>query len=299
MTKILITGSSGQVGSYLAKYLDSKYDVTGISRHISNDKFINKITTIGDIRDKNIIDKITKNVDIIIHTAAHLNTLISFENPTLNADINIIGTLNLLNASRKNNISKIIYFSTSAVYGNYEYLPIDEEHPLNPISPYGLSKLTAEKYCYLFNKLFNLSTVCIRPFNIYSTNEDLNRPYVSVVSIFADKIKKNEPLTIRGGGQQIRDFVHVKDVASFIEIILERNDVIGQTYNLGSGKPINILDLAKLILKIYKKDESNIQYEKGEEGKIEHSYADITKAKKIGYNPQITIEKGLICNGDI
>lgn len=295
MTKILITGSSGQVGSYLVKNLSKKYEVIGLCRHPLKDK----VSVNGDIRDKTLINDLTKNVDVIIHTAAQLNTPISIQNTIIDAEININGTLNLLSAARINNVSKFIYFSTSAVYGNYKYLPIDENHPLNPISPYGISKLTGERYCHFFNTFFDLPTICIRPFNIYSTNENLNRPYVSVVSIFADKIKKNEPLIIRGGGQQIRDFVHVKDVASFIEIIVERNDVTGQTYNLGSGKPIHILDLAKLILKTYKKDESYIRYEKGEEGKIEHSYANITKAKKIGYNPQITIEKGLIGDGDI
>jgi len=295
MTKILITGSSGQVGSYLIKYLSKKYEIIGLCRHPLKDK----VSINGDIRDKTLINDLTKKVDIIIHTAAQLNTPVSLQNIILDAEININGTLNLLSAARVNNVSKFIYFSTSSVYGNYKYLPIDEEHPLNPISSYGISKLTGERYCHLFNTLFDLSTVCIRPFNIYSTNENLNGSYVSVVSIFADKIKKNESLIIRGGGQQIRDFVHVKDVASFIKIILERKDVIGQTYNLGSGKPIHILDLAKLIIKIYKKDESYIQYEKGEEEKIEHSYADITKAKKIGYNPQITIEKGLIIDEDV
>ena len=296
--KILITGISGHVGSYLTKYFNKKYNIIGIHKNINNKSSLNN-TVICDIRNKHIINKIMKDIDIVIHTASQTNIKISLENPIYDANVNIIGTLNLLNAAKKYNIEKFIYFSTSAVYGNYKYLPIDEKHPLNPISPYGLSKATAERYCILFNKTFDMPTICIRPFNIYSNDEDLTRLYASIVSIFIDRIRRNKSIFIYGSGNQKRDFVHVKDIASFIEIILRRKNITGEIYNLGCGKHISILELAKLILDIYGKDEDNIKYKKHEEGKIEHSYANITKAKKIGYNPQITIEKGLIDNENI
>lgn len=293
--KILISGSSGQIGSYLVEHFSKKYDVVGLDIKKCGIPEVDKITILGDIRDKNIVNKLIKDVDAVIHTAAQLNIKRSLENPILDADINIMGTLNLLDAARKNkNISKFVYLSSSVVYGNPEYLPIDENHPLNPVSAYGLSKLTGEKYCYLFDKVFGLPVVCVRPFNVYGNREDPKSPYVSIVSKFADMVRNNKPLIIYGDGKQMRDLVHVKDVASFIEIVLEGSETVEEVYNLGSGKPVTVLEVAKLVLKMNGKDEKdNIIYEKQEKGKIEHSYADIKKSMKIGYKPQITIDKGI------
>jgi len=293
--KILISGSSGQVGSCLVEHFSKKYDVIGLDIKKSGIPEIDRITTLGDIRDKDIVNKLVKDVDAVIHTAAQLNIKRSLENPILDADINIMGTLNLLDATRKNkNISKFVYLSSSVVYGNAEYLPIDENHPLNPVSAYGLSKLTGEKYCFLFNKVFGLPIVCIRPFNIYGNRENTKSSYVSIVSKFVDMVRNNKPLIIYGDGKQMRDLVHVKDVASFIEIVLERAETVGEAYNLGSGKPVAVLDIAKLVLRMNGKNEKeNIVYKKEEEGKIEHSYADIKKSLKIGYKPKITIGQGI------
>jgi UDP-glucose 4-epimerase len=293
--KILISGSSGQVGSCLVEHFSKRYNVVGLDVKKSGIPEVDRITTLGDIRDKDIVNKLVKDVDAVIHTAAQLNIKRSLENPILDADINIMGTLNLLDAARKNkNISKFVYLSSSVVYGNPEYLPIDENHPLNPVSAYGLSKLTGEKYCFLFNKVFGLPIVCVRPFNIYGSREDPKSSYVSIVCKFTDMVRNNKPLIIYGDGKQMRDLVHVKDVASFIEIVLEKPETAGIVYNLGSGKPVTVLEIAKLVLKMNRKDEKgNIIYEKQEKGKIEHSYADIRKSRKIGYKPQITIDEGI------
>jgi UDP-glucose 4-epimerase len=293
--KILISGSSGQVGSCLVEHFSKRYNVLGLDVKKSGIPEVDRITTLGDIRDKDIVNKLVKDVDAVIHTAAQLNIKRSLENPILDADINIMGTLNLLDAARKNkNISKFVYLSSSVVYGNPEYLPIDENHPLNPVSAYGLSKLTGEKYCFLFNKVFGLPIVCVRPFNIYGSREDPKSSYVSIVCKFTDMVRNNKPLIIYGDGKQMRDLVHVKDVASFIEIVLEKPETAGVVYNLGSGKPVTVLEIAKLVLKMNGKDEKgNIIYEKQEKGKIEHSYADIKKSVKIGYKPKITLDKGI------
>ena len=293
LRKILISGSSGQVGSHLVEHFSEKYEVIGLDIKKSGVPKIDKITNLGDIRDKNIVNEVIKEVDAVIHTASQLNVNSSLENPVLDADINIMGTLNLLDVARKNkNIFKFIYLSSSAVYGKHRYLPIDENHPLEPVSPYGLSKLTGERYCFLFNRLFDLPIVCIRPFNMYSIGEDPESPYASIVSKFIDRIMNNQTLIIHGDGKQIRDFVHIKDAISFIDIVLERSDTIGEVYNLGSGKPITVLEIAKIVSKISGRKE-NIIYKKEEKGKIEHSYADIKKSIKIGYKPKIAIEEGI------
>ncbi|MCX6666446.1 MAG: NAD-dependent epimerase/dehydratase family protein [Euryarchaeota archaeon] len=293
--KIFISGSSGQIGSYLFEYFSKKYEVTGLDVKKSGIPIVDKRTILGDIRDKNIISKMVKKVDVVIHTASQLNIQRSLENPPFDADVNILGTLNVLNAARENKkILKFIYLSTSAVYGEHKYLPIDENHPLNPVSPYGLSKLTAEKYSFLFHKIFDLPIVCVRPFNIYSRRENPRAPYISLVSRFVNNAKNNKPLIIHGTGKQKRDFVHVNDIVTFIDIILNREDVVGEIYNVGSGHPIQIIDLAKSVLNLYGKNEmNNIQFEDEEKGAINHSYADITKSRKIGYNALVTIEAGI------
>ena len=219
---ILITGSTGQVGSRLFEYFSKNYEVIGLDIKKSGISDVDNKTTLGDIRDFNIIKKLVKKADIIIHTASQLNINKSIEDPILDADINITGTLNLLEAARqKKDIKRFIYFSSSAVYGNNQYLPIDEKHPLKAVSPYGVSKLAGEKYCLLYNNLFQLPTTIIRPFNIYSSKENPKNPYTSIISKFTYQIQKNKPITIYGNGTQMRDFVHVNDVVSFVEILLK------------------------------------------------------------------------------
>jgi len=295
MEKILITGSSGQVGSYLVEHFSERYDVIGLDIKNSGISEVDTLTIRGDIRDKNVVNKVVNKVDIIIHTAAQLDINRSLENPILDADINIMGTLNLLNAARENkNISKFIYFGSAAVYGHPKYLPIDENHKVDPVSPYGLSKLTGEKYCFLFNKIFDVPVVSIRPFNIYGNRENPSSSYASIITKFVDAAERNKPLIIYGSGKQLRDFVYVEDVVSFVEIVMERNDTVGEIYNLGSGQPTTILDVAKLVLKISgKSEETAILHKKEEKGKINHSYADIKKSKEIGYIPKVSIEKGI------
>lgn len=293
--KILITGSSGQVGSQLVEYFMDKYEVVGLDIKKSGIKIVDDVTKLCDIRDKEAVNNLVKNVDFIIHAAAQLDENRSLEDPIFDANLNIIGTLNLLELARKSGkLSKFIYLSTSAVYGNSKYLPIDEKHPLDPISPYGLSKMAAEKYCILFNKLFDLPVVCLRPFNIYSSREDSVEGFVSIAYRFVERVKNNKPLIIHGDGKQMRDFIHVKDVISFVDLIIDKKDVAGEIYNLGCGKPLNILDIARLVLRISGKDEDkNIIYQELYEKKIEHSYADIKKAKKLGWKAKISIEDGI------
>lgn len=293
--KILISGSSGQVGSSLLEYLLSKYEVIGIDIKKSNIDAVKKATIIGDIKDKDFIDKVVKDVNIIIHTAAQLDIKKSIENPVFDAELNIIGTLNLLEAARKNkNFSKFIYFSTSSVYGNYRYLPIDEKHPLKPISPYGLSKMTAEKYCFMYHDLFDLPIVILRPFNIYSNREDTSKKFVSLIYRFCNNIKSNRKIKIHGDGTQKRDFIHVRDVIAFIDKIISNEKTNGEIFNIASGKPLSILDIALLVLKLGQKEKDTcLEFINKTEGKIDHSYADIKKAKKYGFSPKISIEEGI------
>lgn len=292
--RILITGSSGTVGSYLTEYLQAKHEIVGFDIYKPSSSQVEDVTVQGDIRNRDMVSELTKNIDVIIHLAAQLNIDYSKKNPVFDADVNIMGTLNLLDAARKQNIPRFIFFSSAAVYGQPEYLPIDEKHPLNPVSPYGLSKLTGERYGFLFNNLYSLPFTAVRPSNIYSENEKPESSFVSVISTFVSKVKKGEALDVRGDGKQQRDFVHVEDVAHFIDILLYNEATIGEVYNLGGGQPWRILDVARLVLReTGNREESGLTFNHKDDEKGGDSYFDIGKARKIGYSPSVPVEEGI------
>lgn len=296
--KFLITGGLGQVGSSIAEVLSKHHEVVILDNYSNNyikNDFEKDIDIInGDIRNLEIVKTVSENVDCIIHTAAQIDVNRSINDPIYDADNNLIGTLNMLEAARNcSNIQKFIYFSSAAVFGIPAYLPIDEKHPCNPISPYGLSKLTGEKYCLLYHRLYNLPVACIRPFNIYSEKQDVKNPYSGVISKFIEKVLVNEPPIIFGNGEQTRDFVHVTDVVAFIELIIENDDSIGEVFNVGTGRSTSINELAHMILTLSGKEDLGVLYEQKREGDIEQSFSDIEKSMKLGYKPKMLIEDGL------
>lgn len=291
---ILITGGMGQVGSYLVEHFHNEHSVTIID---------NRESVVGwqppgdvkvlrtDIRDKNIAQLI-KGTEVIIHTAAQVSVEKSLQSPCFDADNNILGTLNLLEAARKKNVERFIYFSSAAVYGNPEYTPIDEAHPTRPLSPYGLSKLTGERYALLYNELFDLPVVCLRPFNIYSPRQDPKSPYSGVISIFIERVRHGLPPVILGDGQQVRDFISVHDVVAMVELALKKDAMRGGVYNIGTGMPTTVQQLAELIIEIFDAD-VRIEYAAERQGDIRESVADITAATKHGYVPGVSLREGL------
>jgi UDP-glucose 4-epimerase len=291
---IIITGGMGQVGSYLAEHFHNEHSVTIIDNNKSvvgwqppeNVEIIH-----ADIRDKNIAQFIN-SADIIIHTAAQVSVEKSTESPCFDADNNIMGTLNLLAAARKAEVKRFIYFSSAAIYGNPKYTPIDEAHPTEPLSPYGLSKLTGERYTLMYHSLFNLPAVCLRPFNIYSPRQDPRSPYSGVISIFIDRIKHGLPPVIFGDGMQVRDFVSVHDVVNMVEIAMKKDAMSGKVYNVGTGKPTTVRELAEIIIELFDA-KVEIKYAEPRRGDIRESVADISAARKQGYKPKISLRDGL------
>ena len=279
---ILITGSSGQLGSYL---VESIPDSLGLD--IRRSKYT-KI--VADIRDN--LDYLLENykINTIIHAAAQVSVVKSVEKPKQDANNNIIGTINLLDYARRYYVEHFIYISSAAVYGEPEYLPIDEEHPTNPKSPYGLSKLTGEKYSLLYGELYGLKVASIRPFNIFSPRQDPNSPYSGVISIFVHRAKEGLPLIIYGDGEQTRDFVNVQDVVQLVKIVLEKKAT--GIYNCGTGKETSINELANIIVELSGKD-VEIVHSKPREGDIRRSYAEISRAKGIGYVPRTNLKEDL------
>lgn len=301
-SRILVTGGAGFIGSHIVDhFLARDIEVTAldnlsggalenIKQHIGkkNFRFIK-----GDIRDSRLVKNLTKDVDAVIHQAALVSVPDSLKNPYLTNDVNVNGTLNLLKASVNSNVSRFLYASSCAIYGNVEALPIKEECLPNPTSPYGASKLAAENYVRVFYENFDLETVCLRYFNVYGSRQAYNQ-YSGVITLFLNYLEKNRPLTIFGDGNQTRDFVHVQDIAEANILATKTDGIAGEAFNIASGKPTTINQLANMLLELTGKTENKIRYSKPRKGDIKHSFADISKAKnKLGYKPKISLKDGL------
>jgi len=282
MGKILITGSSGQLGSYL---------IENIPESIGVDLKASQYTQlVWDLR-KNP-EEILRNyeIDTIIHAAAQVSVVKSVEVPKFDAENNIMGTINLLEYARKHDVEHFIYISSAAVYGEPKYLPIDEEHPTEPESPYGLSKLTGEKYALLYHKLYGIKVASVRPFNIFSPRQDPQNPYSGVISIFVERAKKGLSLIIYGDGEQTRDFVNKEDVVQLIKLVIEK-EATG-IYNCATGKETSINELARIIKELSQKS-IEIIHDRPRKGDIRRSYASIEKAKKLGYWPKTNLREDI------
>ena len=291
---ILITGGLGQVGSYLTEELSKggHNDVTVLDNLSSNIKdFVppqEVVVVEGGILDKELVDKLVSESDVIIHTAAQVSVVKSIADPGYDYEVNISGTLNLLNAARKSNIRRFVYISSAAVYGNPVYLPIDEKHPTNPMSPYGLSKLTGERYAMLFHSLYGLPVVCLRPFNIYSSRQNPNSPYSGVITKFIERAKLGKAPVIFGDGNQTRDFVSIHDVVDVVVKCIECDDAVGEVFNVGTGVATTVNELAELC------SDMEPEYRVVQSGDIRDSYADVGKLRElVGCVPAQSLENGL------
>jgi len=300
-SRILVTGGAGFIGSHIVDRLLKKGTAVAVLDNLRGGKFENikqhmkkkNFSFInGDLRDYSSVERAVKDVDAVIHLAGVISVSESFENPYLYNDVNVVGTLNVLNASLKSNVKRFIYASSCAVYGDPKELPVKETGPFHPNSPYAISKRTAELYVQLHFKAFGLETVCLRFFNVYGPRQVHNQ-YSGVIIKFLDCLKLNRPLMIFGDGEQTRDFINVQDVVEANMLTLERNSVVGEVFNIGTGVATRIDHLAKTMLEIAK-GHSKIIYSKAREGDIRHSVADVSKAKEmLRFFPKVSLESGL------
>lgn len=304
MSKIIITGGAGFIGSHIAErcvseghevvIIDDMDDYYSPVLKKKNVDYVSKFGTVtfirGDITNLEfLMGVIDDNVDYVIHEAAQAGVRISVENPFKPNNINVVGTLNVLQASIDSNVKRVINASSSSVYGKVEYLPFDEKHPTQPVSPYGVSKLAAEHYCRVFYEVYGLPTVSLRYFTVYGPRM---RPDLAI-SIFTEKMLKNEPITIFGDGEQTRDFTYIDDVVAINMKLLDTNRTDGVVMNIGSGNRISVNDLAKNLKEIVGSS-SGISYADVQKGDAEHTLADVGLVKElIGYESSVKIEDGL------
>ncbi|NPA62076.1 MAG: SDR family oxidoreductase [Methanococci archaeon] len=291
---ILVTGGAGFIGSHIVdKLIENTHDViildnltTGNKNNINpKAEFVN-----ADIRDKDLNEKINfKDVEVIIHQAAQINVRSSVENPMHDANINVLGTINILEMMRKYDINKIVFASSGgAVYGEPNYLPVDEDHPITPLSPYGLSKYVGEEYIKLYNRLYGIEYAILRYSNVYGERQD-PRGEAGVISIFIDKMLKNQSPIIFGDGNQTRDFVYVGDVAKANLMALNwKNEVV----NIGTGKETSVNELYKIIANELNYKNEPI-YDKPREGEVYRIFLDIKKAQNLGWIPDVDLKEGI------
>ncbi len=247
---------------------------------------------VGDICDRDLAQTASKDIDVVIHLAAQTGVIPSIENPWLDMKLNVIGTLNYLEAARKNGIKKFVFASSSAPLGEQKP-PINEEKVPRPLSPYGAAKLAGEGYCSAYYSSFGVNTVALRFSNVYGPGSYHKG---SVVAAFFKMVLKGEPLIIYGDGNQTRDFLYTDDISRAI-MKASKSNVGGEVFQIASGTETTINDLASMIKEITKKDVSGpikVIHEKERKGEIIRSYSDIEKAKRIlGYTPEMPLENGL------
>ena len=289
--KILVTGGAGFVGSNLANELSKNNEVFVLDNLYTGKKenLNRKIKLIkGDDTDYGAVEKTIRGMDYVFHFAALTSGEYSLKNPKEVFNVNTFGTYNVLKASLKNKVKKVIYASTAGVYGDSPELTKKETMKPEPKTPYAFSKLNSEYLCSAFSKL-GLKTIYLRFFNIYGPNQNLNSDYSAVIPIFINNALKNKPLKLENQGKQTRDFIFVKDVVDACTLAIKKGHGV---YNVCSGKEITVKELAENIKKLVKSSSRMINAPE-RKNDIEKSLGSYSKINKLGWKPNTNIEQGL------
>lgn len=300
MARILITGGAGFIGSNMADFfLEKGHDIhildnlsTGNLKNLTHIKSQVSLYE-GDICDDKVLQKAIKNCDYVFHLAALRSVPKSFSNPEEYERVNVIGTIKLLQLSVENKIKKFVFASSSSVYGDATKLPLKENLPCNPISPYAISKFNAELYCKLFYNNYKLPTVALRYFNVFGPRQSLENKYAVVIPKFIQALYSNETPPVYGDGHQTRDFTFVENVIAAHEAVIKSDKTHGKAYNVACGERHSVLDLAKDLNKIMKKD-IKPRFLTVRPGDVLHTQASIDSLHNdTGYVPPASFHKGL------
>ncbi|GAA0668830.1 SDR family oxidoreductase [Natronoarchaeum mannanilyticum] len=306
--QILVTGGAGFIGGHLAESfagaghdvtvldnLDPYYD-TGIKQHNveaaeeaaenadATYEFVN-----GSVTNQDTVTELVSDADVVYHQAAQAGVRTSVDNPRKPHEVNVDGTLNVLDAARDSDVERVVLASSSSVYGKPEYLPYDEDHPTNPVSPYGVSKLAAEQYARVYSELYDLSTVSLRYFTVYGPRM---RPNMAMTN-FVSRCLNGKPPVIYGDGEQTRDFTYIDDIVRVNEQLLTDDSADGEIMNVGSTDNIDIQTLAGVV-RDELAPELELEYDEARTGDAEHTHADVSKANELlGYEPTVDIREGV------
>jgi nucleoside-diphosphate-sugar epimerase len=313
MSLYLITGGAGFIGSNIVEELLRRNQKVRILDNFSTGKRENiacikeifekeninnfdKLDVVeGDIRSYHIVREAIEGVDFILHQAALPSVPRSVKDPITSNEVNVVGTLNILNAAKETKVKRIVYASSSSVYGDLEVLPKTEDMLPKPLSPYAVSKLAGEKYCQVFTKLYGLETVVLRYFNVFGPRQDPNSQYSAVIPKFIKIIKEGKSPTVHGDGEQSRDFTYVSNVVEANLLACKKNteDLSGEVFNAAFGKRITINELVNSINNILETD-IKPNYADPRPGDVKHSLSNIGKIRQLlDYEPEIDFYEGL------
>lgn len=300
--KYLVTGGAGFIGSNIVKEILNRGEkvvvldnfATGKRENIlgfSSDKNFQLIE--GDLSSFHIVREAVRGVDYILHQGALPSVPRSINDPITTNNVNILGTLNILEAAKEFNVKRVVYASSSSIYGNSSISPKKEDFPVNPLSPYALSKYTAERYCQIYHELYRLETVCLRYFNVFGPNQDPTSQYSAVIPKFIKLISENKAPIIYGDGFHSRDFTYVTNNVNANLLACTAKNVSGEVLNIACGESFTLLELVKEINRILNKQIKPI-FKPSRLGDVKNSIADISKAKKfLNYSVTVNFKNGL------
>lgn len=302
MTTYLVTGGAGFIGSNIVEELVRRGERVWVLDNFSTGKraniasFLEDIELIeGDLRHLDTVRRATEGVDYVLHQGAIPSVPRSIDHPLDTDESNVRGTLNLLVAARDAGVKRVVYASSSAIYGDTPTLPKAEEMKPAPLSPYAVSKLAGEYYCQVFYQVYGLETVALRYFNVFGPRQDPTSQYAAVIPKFVTAMLRSEQPTIYGDGEQSRDFSYVTNVVQANLLAATAPGVGGQVFNIACGQRYNLLELVDTINRILGTDITPV-HTTPRVGDVRHSLADIARARKmLGYQVEVEFEEGLHC----
>jgi len=297
----LVTGGAGFIGSHIVQQLVTKGERVRVLDNFSFGKqenlrgMENQVEVfLGDLLDQPVVRKAMEGVEVVFHQAALRSVPLSVKDPVLVNRVNVEGTVNVLVAARDTGVRRVVYASSSSVYGDSKVLPKNERQIPIPISPYAVSKLSGEHYCKVFTKLYGLETVGLRYFNVYGPRQDPSSEYAAVIPRFIHWALRGEPLEVHGDGRQSRDFTYIDNVVNANLLAAHCLDGIGEAFNVGQGHSQTLLDLIELLQEILN-IELRLLHTSGRDGDVRHTLADISESERcLGYRPQFSFEEGIV-----
>ncbi len=297
--KVLVTGGGGFIGSNLVRGLLERGDTVRVLDNFSTGNRMNldglDVDVVeGELRSYERVHAAVRGVDTVFHLGALGSVPRSVQDPLTSSAVNIEGTLNVLLAARDEGVRRVVYSSSSSVYGTRRELPVVETSPPDPISPYGVAKLAAERYCISFSRVYeSLETVVLRYFNVFGPRQSPFSQYAAVIPLFVTAIADDKPITVYGDGGQSRDFTYVENVVDATIRAADADRANGQIFNIAAGSPGSVNDVADTIGRILGKPVEK-QFEPERPGDIRDSWADISAARQtLGFEPRIGLKEGL------
>lgn len=302
MARVMVTGGAGFIGSHITEALLKRGHWVRVLDDFSTGKRENLIfqetypfleIMEGDIRDLNTCKEAVKGIEYVFHQAALPSVQRSVEDPKTSHEVNTGGTLNILLAAREAKAKRVIYASSSSIYGNTPTLPKHEGMPSDPLSPYALQKYIGEQYCRLFYQLYGLETISLRYFNIFGPKQDPHSIYSAVIPKFIDALIHHRSPIIFGDGEQSRDFTYIENVVQANLLAMSAKHLQGEAINIACGKQTSLNQLLNILKRILKSNLAPV-YQDPRPGDVRHSLADIHRGKEmIQYEPTVGVEAGL------